>query len=88
MFPYVQFSQFKVCNNKCELKVGKWARMNNLDENGNFLPVSLRKFGHLDRTHNKYLIQSKEFSVGFGARLFHKFVSAFRIPAVDTMRQR
>ena len=57
-FPYVQFSQFKVCNNKCELKVGKWARMNNSDENGNFLAVSLRKFWHLStEVLHKYLIQ-------------------------------
>ena len=50
-FPYVQFGQFKVCNNKCELKVGKWARMNNSNENGNFLRVSLQKFEHFNRTY-------------------------------------
>ena len=51
-FPYVQFGQFKVCNNKCELKVWKWARMNNSDESGNFLSES---FGiSLNRTHKHF----------------------------------
>jgi len=50
-FPYVQFGQFKVCNNKCELKVGKWTRMNNSNENGNFLWVPLQKFEHFNRAH-------------------------------------
>ena len=90
-FPYVQFSQFKVCNNKCELKVGKWARMNNLDENGNFPLVSLWKFGHLDRTYKLIQIFDTikrafyDFWEFYPKRFFLKFMSAFEIPAVGAV---
>ena len=82
-FPYVQFGQFKVCNNKCELKVWKWARMNNSDESGNFLSES---FGiSLNRTHKHlrqlhYLILDNQ-TFFRNPNRFHKIMNAFGIPA-------
>ena len=82
-FPYVQFGQFKVCNNKCELKVWKWARMNNSDESGNFLSES---FGiSLNRTHKHfrqlhYLILDNQTFLETQT-VFTKVMNAFGIPA-------
>ena len=90
-FPYVQFGQFKVCNNKCELKVGKWARMNNSNENGNFLWVPLQKFEHFNRTYvviripcnTQYSSAIKSF--GWKKIFSQKFMNAVEIPAVGAV---
>ena len=90
-FPYVQFSQFKVCNDKCELKVGKWARMNNSNENGNFLRVSLQKFEHFNRTYVVIRIPCnkrntiRRSTVLVEKKNSQKFMNAVEIPAVGAV---